>query len=44
MKNARFTVLTETLIRMEYDEDKIFEDRATIAFVNRNLPEINYTK
>ena len=36
--NARFTVLTPRLIRMEWAEDGIFEDRATLGIVNRNLP------
>lgn len=35
--NARFTVLTPKLVRMEWNEDCIFEDRATLAFVNRKL-------
>ena len=33
--NARFTVLTPQLIRMEWSEDGVFEDRATLTFVNR---------
>jgi alpha-glucosidase len=36
--NARFTVLTPRLIRMEWSEDAVFEDRATLTFVNRRLP------
>ena len=36
--NARFTVLTDRLIRMEWSPDGRFEDRATLAFVNRKLP------
>ena len=36
--NARFTVLTDRLIRMEWCEDGLFEDRASLAIVNRNLP------
>ena len=36
--NARFTVLTDRLVRMEWAEDGKFEDRASLAFVNRNLP------
>ncbi len=35
--NARFTVLTPQLIRMEWSADGKFEDRATLTFVNRNL-------
>lgn len=33
--NARFTVLTPQLIRMEWSEDGVFEDKATLTFVNR---------
>ena len=35
--NARFTVLTPQLIRMEWSEDGRFEDRATLGVVNRDL-------
>ncbi|MBR4849952.1 MAG: DUF5110 domain-containing protein [Alistipes sp.] len=35
--NARFTVLTPQMIRMEWAEDGKFEDRATLTFVNRKL-------
>ena len=40
--NARFTVLTPQLIRMEWAEDGVFEDRATLGVVNRNLPVPSY--
>ena len=33
----RFTILTERLIRLEYSEDGIFEDRATEYVFNRRL-------
>ena len=36
--NARFTVLTSRMIRIEYSSTKQFEDRATLAIVNRRLP------
>ena len=36
--NARFTVLTPRLIRMEWAEDGVFEDNATLGIVNRELP------
>ncbi|HEX9970965.1 MAG TPA: TIM-barrel domain-containing protein, partial [bacterium] len=36
--NARFTILTAQLIRMEWAEDGQFEDRASFVFINRNLP------
>ena len=35
--NARFTVLTPEMIRMEWSEDGKFEDRATLTIVNRAL-------
>ena len=40
--NARFTILTDRLIRMEWAEDGIFEDRASLAIVNRHLPVPKY--
>lgn len=36
--NARFTVLTDRLIRMEWAPEAQFEDHATLAIVNRDLP------
>jgi alpha-glucosidase (family GH31 glycosyl hydrolase) len=36
--SARFTVLTDNVIRMEFDASGRFEDRATVAIVNRLLP------
>ncbi|GAA2007320.1 TIM-barrel domain-containing protein [Catenulispora subtropica] len=41
--NARFTVLSPTLIRMEYAADKVFEDRPTFNAVNRSMPTPPYT-
>lgn len=41
--NARFTVLSDRLIRMEWASDGAFEDRASLAIVNRNLPVPRYT-
>ena len=43
--NARFTVLTPQLIRMEWSADGVFEDRATLTFVNRNteVPKFKVT-
>jgi len=38
--SARFTVLTDRLIRMEYaasSTNPVFEDRATVAFINRDM-------
>lgn len=36
--SIRFTVLTSRLIRMEYAQSGKFEDRPSLAFVNRRLP------
>ncbi len=41
--NARFTVLTDRLVRMEWSENASFEDNATLAIVNRNLPVPEFT-
>ena len=41
--NARFTVLTDRLIRMEWSANGTFEDHATLAIVNRNLPVPKFT-
>lgn len=35
--NVRFTVLTPRLIRMEWASDGVFEDRATLGVINRDL-------
>ena len=42
---ARFTVLTERLIRMQQRgaRAQTFEDRSTLAFLNRNLPPPEFT-
>ena len=40
--NARFTVLTPQMIRMEWSEDGKFEDRASLTFVNRELEVPSY--
>ena len=42
--NARFTVLTPEMIRIEYSETAQFEDRATFTIVNRNLDVPSYMK
>jgi alpha-glucosidase len=41
--NARFTVLTPELIRMEWAADGRFEDRASLVFLNRRLPVPKFT-
>ena len=40
--NARFTVLTPQLIRMEWSADGKFEDHASFVFINRRLPVPEY--
>ena len=37
-ENYRITVLTESLLRLEYSRDGIFEDRATQTVINRDFP------
>src|ERR1041384_4680887 len=41
--SARFTVLTPTLIRLEYSEDLAFQDAATFNAVNRSFPVPSFT-
>ena len=41
--NARFTILTDRLVRMEWAQDGAFEDRASLAVVNRALPVPAFT-
>lgn len=38
--NARFTVLFPEMIRIEYSDSGVFEDRATFAVVNRRMENI----
>ena len=42
--HARFTVLTQELIRMEWAADDKFEDRASFIFLNRKLPVPRFTR
>ena len=42
--NARFTVLTPEMIRIEYSENVRFEDRATFTVLNRKLDVPAFTK
>lgn len=41
--NARFQVLTPTLIRLEYAGDGAFQDGSTLTAINRSLPVPAYT-
>lgn len=38
----RFTILTEGLIRYEYADDGVFEDRASTFAINRDLPKPDF--
>lgn len=40
----RFTLLSERLIRLEYSENGIFEDRPTELVWHRKVPKVNYEK
>ena len=42
-KTYRFTILTDRLIRMEYDPMGMFEDRASQAIFYRDLPACAYS-
>ena len=42
--NARFTVLTPEMIRIEYSPSGQFEDRATFSVINRELPVPKFSK
>jgi alpha-glucosidase len=41
--NARFTLLTDRMVRMEWAAGGLFEDRATLAVVHRALPPVGHT-
>lgn len=38
----RITLLTEALVRLEYSEDGVFEDRATQTVLFRDFPKTDY--
>jgi alpha-glucosidase len=40
---ARFTLLTDRMIRCEWSEDGYFEDRPSITFVKRVMPPVKHT-
>lgn len=40
---ARFTILTERLVRLEWSDSMNFEDRASLAVINRRLPKVQFT-
>ena len=41
--NARFTLLTDRMVRCEWSVDGKFEDRSSITFVNRAMPPVKHT-
>ncbi len=41
---ARFTVLTPRVIRMEWNKEKKFDDRASFAIINRNTTVPDFSK
>jgi hypothetical protein len=41
--DARFTVLTPRLLRLEWAEGARFEDHASLVFLNRKLPAPRFT-
>ena len=40
--NARFTPLTDRMVRCEWSADGTFEDRPSLTFVNREMPEVPF--
>ena len=41
--NARFTLLTDRMVRCEWSADGKFEDRPSITFINRAMPPVKHT-
>src|SRR5579863_2615132 len=41
--NARFTILTPQLIRLEWAADGQFQDRPSLLFINRRMPVPQFT-
>jgi alpha-glucosidase (family GH31 glycosyl hydrolase) len=41
--NARFTILTPELVRLEWSENSTFEDKASLVFINRKMPVVEFT-
>jgi len=40
---ARFTLLMDRMVRCEWSEDGLFEDRPSLTFINRVQPPVNHT-
>ncbi|MEX2606167.1 MAG: glycosyl hydrolase family 31, partial [Kiritimatiellia bacterium] len=43
LDSARFTMLTSRMFRLEWAEDGVFEDRATLRVMNRQTSPVSYT-
>ncbi len=43
-ESYRFTVLTDRLIRLEYDKSGLFEDRASQSVFHRDFEKVEFTK
>jgi alpha-glucosidase len=41
--NARVTLLTDRMVRCEWSKDGKFEDRPSLVFINREMPDVNYS-
>ena len=42
-KKYRITMLTQRLVRLEYSENGVFEDRPTQAVINRDFGKTEFT-
>lgn len=40
---ARFTLLTDRMVRCEWSEDGSFEDRPSLTFITRDMPPVKHT-
>lgn len=40
--NVRFTVLTDRMLRLEFADDGVFEDRGTLSVCNRRMPKVKF--
>ena len=40
---ARITLLSERMLRLEWADDAVFEDRASLPVTNRRLPAVKFT-
>ena len=40
---ARFTILHDRMVRLEWAEDGVFEDRATLAAIHRHTEPVDFS-